>query len=202
MTTTPSDTADASLRRTVRFVALANLAYFGIEFAVALHIGSVALFADSVDFLEDASVNLLILVALGWSLRMRARIGMLLAGILLIPSLAALWTALLKLADPAPPAPLPLSVAGAGALVVNLSCALALARQRHHGSSLARAAFLSARNDVIANVAIIAAGIVTAATLSGVPDLVVGAGIALLNIGAAWDVWRLARDEHLAAAEP
>ena len=75
MTTTPSDTADASLRRTVRFVALANLAYFGIEFAVALHIGSVALFADSVDFLEDASVNLLILVALGWSLRMRARIG-------------------------------------------------------------------------------------------------------------------------------
>jgi Co/Zn/Cd efflux system component len=35
------------------------LAYFGIEFAVALMIGSVSLFADSVDFLEDASINFL-----------------------------------------------------------------------------------------------------------------------------------------------
>jgi Co/Zn/Cd efflux system component len=77
----------------VRLVALLNLAYFGVEFAVALTIGSVSLFADSVDFLEDASLNLLILMALGWSARARARVGMLLAGILLVPGLATLWTA-------------------------------------------------------------------------------------------------------------
>jgi hypothetical protein len=47
--------------------------YFGVEFAVALSIGSVSLFADSVDFLGDASVNFLILMALGWSVRSRAR---------------------------------------------------------------------------------------------------------------------------------
>jgi Co/Zn/Cd efflux system component len=46
-------------------VAALNLAYFGVEFAVALKIGSVSLFADSVDFLEDAAVNFLITVALG-----------------------------------------------------------------------------------------------------------------------------------------
>lgn len=193
--------ADAALRHTVQFVALANLAYFGIEFAVALAIGSVALFADSVDFLEDASVNFLILVALGWTLRRRARVGMVLAGILLIPSVAALLTAIAKLANPTPPAPVPLSLAGAGALIVNLACAIALAGHRRHGSSLARAAFLSARNDAIANVAIIVAGLVTAATLSGVPDLVVGVGIGALNIGAAWEVWRAARAEHLATAQ-
>jgi len=33
------------------------LAVFGIEFAVAIVIGVVSLFADSVDFLEDTSVN-------------------------------------------------------------------------------------------------------------------------------------------------
>ena len=54
---------DTPLRRIVALVALLNLGYFGIEFAVALRIGSVSLFADSVDFLEDASVNLLILLA-------------------------------------------------------------------------------------------------------------------------------------------
>lgn len=192
---------DAALRRTVRFVALANLAYFGVEFAVARAIGSVALFADSVDFLEDASINFLILVALGWSLRLRARVGMLLAGILLIPSVAALWTAIARLADPAAPDPVSLSLAGAGALLVNVACAVALARHRHHGSSLARAAFLSARNDALANVAIITAGFVTAATLSGLPDLIVGVGIGALNIGAAWEVWQVARAEHLATSE-
>jgi Co/Zn/Cd efflux system component len=44
-----------ALRLTVRNVAALNLGYFGIEFAVALAIGSVALVADSVDFLEDAA---------------------------------------------------------------------------------------------------------------------------------------------------
>ena len=85
---------DPALRRATRFVGLLNLGYFGIEFAVALAIGSVSLFADSVDFLEDASVNFLILAALGWSTRRRAKVGMLLAGILLIPGIATLWTAL------------------------------------------------------------------------------------------------------------
>src|SRR3546814_7980796 len=45
---------DKALRRVVGTVALLNLAYFGVEFAVALRIGSVSLFADSVDFLEAA----------------------------------------------------------------------------------------------------------------------------------------------------
>src|SRR4051812_2315336 len=53
---------DEQLRRAVILVAVLNLAYFWIEFATALTIGSVALLADSADFLEDASVNLLILV--------------------------------------------------------------------------------------------------------------------------------------------
>jgi len=74
-------------------VAVLNLAYFGVEFAVALAIGSVSLFADSIDFLEDASINLLIALALAWSATNRARLGMALAGILLIPGLATLWTA-------------------------------------------------------------------------------------------------------------
>ncbi|MSP82982.1 MAG: cation transporter, partial [Alphaproteobacteria bacterium] len=52
-------TTDGAFRRVVRIVAILNFGYFGIEFAVALAIGSVSLFADSVDFLEDASVNVL-----------------------------------------------------------------------------------------------------------------------------------------------
>jgi Co/Zn/Cd efflux system component len=180
-------------------VALANLAYFGVEFAVALAIGSVALFADSIDFLEDASVNLLIFLALGWSLRARARVGMALAGILLLPALALLWALWQKLHAPVPPAAVPLSLTGSGALAVNLACALALARYRHHAGSLTRAAFLSARNDAYANLAIIVAGGLTAWTGSVWPDVVVGLGIAAMNADAAREVWTAARGEHRAS---
>jgi Co/Zn/Cd efflux system component len=185
-----------TLRRVVILVAGLNLAYFGVEFAVALAIGSVALFADSIDFLEDASVNLLIALALGWSAIGRARLGMALAGILLIPGLATLWTAWGKFMTPVPPAPVPLSLAGLGALAINLSCAFLLARFRAHSGSLTRAAFLSARNDTLANVAIIATGFVTANTLSAWPDLIVGLGIAAMNADAAREVWAAAREEH------
>src|SRR6476660_3263519 len=186
---------NTNLRKIVIIVAVLNLAYFGVEFAVAIAIGSVSLFADSVDFLEDASLNLLIATALGWTALNRARLGMALAAILLIPVLATLWTAWQKFATPVPPAPLALSLTGAGALAVNLVCALMLARYRTHGGSLTRAAFLSARNDVLANVAIVGAGLVTAHTLSAWPDLVIGLGIFFMNLDAAREVYAAARRE-------
>ena len=187
-----------ALRKAVRVVALLNLAYFGVEFSVALLIGSVALFADSIDFLEDASLNALILLALAWSAPRRAVVSKVLAGIILIPGLATVWMAWQKFAVPMPPAPLPLSLTAAGALLVNFVCALLLVRVRHHGGSLGLAAFLSARNDVLANAAIILAGLVTGYTLSIWPDLLVGLGIAILNAGAAAEVYRAAGKEYYA----
>ena len=198
--TSPSD--EDGLRRVVRLVVLLNLSYFGVEFAVALAIGSVALFADSIDFLEDASVNFLILAALAWSAARRAQVGMALSGILLVPGLATLWTAWEKFNAPIPPEPGPLTLAGAGALAVNFACAFMLARYRTHSGSLTRAAFLSARNDVLANLAIIAAGLVTAYLwASAWPDLIVGLGIAAINADAAREVWTAAREEHRAAKD-
>lgn len=189
------------LRRAVLIVALLNLGYFGVEFAVGLAIGSVSLFADSVDFLEDTSVNLLIFFALAWSARTRARVGMGLAVILLAPALAFLLALYGKFTHPVPPEPFVLSLTGAGALLVNLSSALLLARFRAHGGSLTRAAFLSARNDAIANIAIIGAGLVTATLWPSVwPDVIVGLAIAIMNIDAAREVWEAAREEH--AAQP
>ena len=188
-----------TLKHAVCFVAVANLAYFGIEFAVALNIGSVSLFADSIDFLEDAAVNLLILVALRWNAKARARLGVGLAGILLIPAVATAWTAWEKLMLPVAPAPLPMTVTGLGALAINLCCAVVLAKFRDHAGSLSRAAFLSARNDALANIAIMAAAGVAILYPSGWPDLIVGIGIAALNADAARAVFAAARAERLSA---
>jgi Co/Zn/Cd efflux system component len=191
----------ASLRKVVRRVALLNLGYFGVEFAVALAIGSVSLFADSIDFLEDTSVNFIIVVAIGWTARHRARVGMALAGLLLVPGLATLWTAWQKFSLPVAPDAVPLTLTGMGALAINMSCAFMLARYSDHRGSLTRAAFLSARNDALANVAIIGAGLVTALAPSAWPDLIVGLGIVAINADAAREVWQAARAEHR-ASEP
>jgi Co/Zn/Cd efflux system component len=195
----PPDNDNAALKGAVRWVAVLNLSYFSIEFAVALAIGSVSLFADSVDFLEDGAVNLLILAGLGWPTARRAKLGMLLAFIILVPALATLWTAWRNYASGLVPDAIPLSVTGLGALAINFIAARMLAPFRTRGGSLTRAAFLSARNDVIANAAIIAAGLLTAATASRWPDLIVGLGIAALNADAAREVFEAARAEHTAA---
>ena len=187
---------DRELHRAIRIVALLNLAYFDIEFGIALTIGSVSLMADSIDFLEDASINLLILLGLRWNARWRSRLGTALSCVLLVPSLATLWMAWNKFVLPIPPAAVPLTITGIGALVVNLSCAFILAGYRDYRGSLTRAAFLSARNDAYANVAIIISGVLTKYLFSVWPDLVVGLGIAAMNARAAWEVYREARYER------
>lgn len=182
-----------------RVVAL-NLRYFLVKVSVAAVIGSVALVADSIDVLEDASVNLLILLALGWSAVWRARVGLALAAILLVPAIATLRTAWGKLLEPVAPAPVPLTLAGLGALAVNLACALMLARHRTTGGSLTRAAFLSARNDAAANLGSVLVGLVTAFIWrSAWPDVIVGLAIAALNADAAREVWQAARYEARAS---
>lgn len=104
-----------AVSRAVRVVVIANLIYFVVEFAVATRIRSVSLFADSIDFLEDAAVNALMLVGLGWSARSRARLGMALALVLLLPGRATLWAAWSAWSSGHVPASTPLSMTGLGA---------------------------------------------------------------------------------------
>lgn len=189
-------------RRALIWVVALNLGYGVIEGTVGLMIGSVSLIVDSVDFFEDSFVNLLILIGLGWSMAARARLGGALAFFLAIPAAAALWMVWSKIQTPVPPAAEGLTLTALGALAINFASALIIARYRNAGGALMRAAFLSARNDMIGNVAMIAAGGLTAASGSIWPDIVVGLGLAMLHGDAAREVWRTARDERLAQHGP
>ena len=197
--TSAQDPRAARLRRTVAIVAALNFAYFFVEFSVALLAGSVSLLADSVDFLEDTAINVLILVALGWPLARQALMGKAMALIILAPAAVAAWEAAQRFAAPTAPDVVPLVLASLGAIAVNGTSAWLLARAHHHGGALGRAAFLSARNDVLVNVAIIAMGLVTTWTGSGWPDLILGCVIILLALRAAHEVWEVSEEERLAA---
>ncbi|MDL0401758.1 hypothetical protein QQO25_02070 [Corynebacterium lehmanniae] len=84
---------EQKIRRAVLIVALLNLAYFFVEFAGAVAIGSASLFADSADFLEDTAINLLVFFAVAWPAARRRTAGSVLAALILIPAVAAIAAA-------------------------------------------------------------------------------------------------------------
>ena len=176
-------------------MAVLNLAYFGVEFAVALAIRSVSLFADSIDFLEDASVNFLILVALGWD----AHAGREWAWRWPVSCSSLAW----------PPSGRP---GGSSPCRRPRRCRLAGRCRRPRREPLVRdhAGLLPpapaptrglplGQERPLANVAIIATDS-SPDTRSAWPDLIVGLGIALMNADAAREVYGAAREEHRAAS--
>ena len=82
-----------SFKKAVFLVAVLNLIFFFIEFLVALNIRAVSLLADSIDFIEDTSINFLIFFAVSLSLVKRAKISIFLSIIMLLPGLVAVWAA-------------------------------------------------------------------------------------------------------------
>lgn len=184
------------IRRAVLIVALLNFGYFFVEFAAAIAIGSASLFADSADFLEDTAINMLVFFAVAWPASRRRTAGSVLAALILIPAVAAIATVVMKILDPEPPSPEGLTGVAFGALVVNLICAVILLRLRNEGSSLATGAWLAARNDALANVLIIVAGLLTFVWATAWFDIIVGAIIAVVNLSAAKEVWEESREEH------
>lgn len=184
------------IRRAVLIVALLNFAYFFVEFAAAIAIGSASLFADSADFLEDTAINLLVFFAVVWPPERRRKVGGVLAGLILIPAVAAIVMVVVKIVTQEPPSPEGLTGVAFGALLVNVICAVILLRLREEESSLATGAWLAARNDAVANVLIIAAGLLTFVWPTAWFDIVVGAIIAAINLSAAKEVWGASREEH------
>ena len=173
----------------VAAVALLNFSYFFIEFYMGYKIGSVSLFADSIDFLEDSLLNTLIFFAFYWS-KPRQKIVARIASIsLLIPVFFTAYTIWKKTTIGTVPDPLDMGVTAFGALIVNVSCAFILHLYKKKGNALYLAAFLSARNDALVNISIMVAGVITFYNPSYIPDLVVGVFIAYLNIDAAKKVW-------------
>ena len=184
-----------SFKKAVFLVAILNLIFFFIEFTVALNIRSVSLLADSIDFIEDTSINFLIFFAVSLSLVKRAKISIFLSIIMTLPGFVAIWAVWKQIIYQQPPEPIELSIVGFGALVVNCLCTYILIKFRNYSGSLTKAAFLSARNDAIANITIIIAGIITIFHPSVWPDILVGLFIAYIRTESALEIFKKARDE-------
>jgi Co/Zn/Cd efflux system component len=183
-TTGEREGGTASYRRALLIAAGLNMAMVVVEVAAAFYANSMALFADAVDFYEDAMTYLMAIALIGFGFRVRAAFGMLLALMMVLPSLWIAWKSVEQLLYGVAPSPLPMGVVGMLALLVNLYCAWLLLPHRE-GDSAHQGVWLSTRNDAIANISIVLAAVATAATGSLWPDVVVGVVIAGINVQAA-----------------
>ncbi|MDI9313335.1 MAG: cation transporter [Hydrotalea sp.] len=180
------------LRRIILVIAALNLLYFAVEFFYAVKINSVALTADSIDFLEDAAMNLLVFFAALWSALWRRRVGLFLAITMALPAVATIWALYRQLTIQIPPSGHVISWVSLGALAVNVFCSLLLVghQRKNKKNNLLRATYLSSRNDAINNIAIIATGLITIFYPSIWPDVVVGVFIAILHSSGALEVYQ------------
>lgn len=187
---------DPAYRRALIIGAALNIGMVFIEGAAGVLVGSAALLADAVDFIEDAGMFGLALVALAWSKRARAAAGAV-QGLAMatvgVCAIAAIMRRLLAGGVPSAPS---IGAVALLALGVNFYCAYRLAPFTRGDASM-RGAWLSARNDAILNLTTIFAAGAIYLTHSAWPDVIVGALIAAINLWAAAEVLQsAARERH------
>ena len=180
------------IRRVLVVVMMLNLMMFVLEFGAGIIADSAALMADSVDMLGDGLVYGISLYALNRSLRWRAGMALAKAGFILALGLGVIVEIVVKIVWGHPPASDLMLIFGGMALVANLSCVGLLWPYRRHDVNLA-STFECSRNDVVANLGVLAAAGLVAITASPWPDIAVAAVIALLfirsSLGVMAEAW-------------
>ena len=167
-----------------------NAVLFLVEIVAGWLAESTGLIADSLDMLADAFVYGLGLWAVGRPSRAKLRaahVSGLLQALLAAGVFADVARRWVVGSAPEPPAMIGIS---ALALAGNVTCLLLLARHRHGGAHM-KASWIFSTNDVLANLGVIAAGGLVAATGSRVPDLVIGTLVAALVLLGAVRILRL-----------
>ncbi|WP_207063179.1 cation diffusion facilitator family transporter [Motiliproteus sp. SC1-56] len=164
-------------RRLLGLLLGLNGLMFAVEGSLGLLAQSTGLIADALDMLADASVYGLALYAVGRSETLKNRAAALSGGAQLLLALAVIAEVLRRTVYGSEPQSLLMMATAALALAVNLTCLTLLNRHRH-GEIHLRASWLFSASDVLANLGVIAAGLLVAWTGTPWPDLVIGALIA------------------------
>lgn len=156
-----------------------NGGMFVVEITAGLLADSTALIADSLDMLADATVYAIGLYAVGRSLVAKAKAAHISGVFQVILGLGVLFDIVRRFVVGSEPESMLMMVIGTVALIANTICLMLLYKHRQ-GEVHMRASWIFSKNDVIANLGVIGAGVLVAWLGSPWPDLVIGLIIALI----------------------
>jgi len=181
----------AAERRVLRLVLAINATMFVGELVLGLVAQSTGLIADSLDMLADAMVYGMSLLAVGGAVHRQQRAARFSGWVQLALALGVMLEVGRRAFGEVEPVESLMVGVATVALVANLASVALLARHRSDGVHL-RASWIFTTTDALANLGVIAAGVLVGITGSAVPDLVVGALISLLVLSGAIRILRMA----------
>jgi cation diffusion facilitator family transporter len=164
-------------------VLVALLAINGIMFVLELAIGvfaeSTALIADALDMLADATVYGISLYAVGRAGRHKTNAAFVSGIMQIVLGLGVIAEVVRRFFTGSEPEPLFMVGVGLVALVANSICLMLIAKHRD-GEIHMRASWIFSRNDVLANLGVIIAGLLVGVFQNSLPDLIIGSVIAIV----------------------
>lgn len=169
----------AGYRRALYAVIAINIVLAIGETAAGAISGSTALLADAMDFWADSFTYSASLWAIHQSTKTRARVALVKGGSLSIMAAVVLGLAITRAFDPETPHAVIMEGTAIAALLANALSVLILLKWRS-GDANVRSVWLCSRNDMIGNVAVLAAGILVFTTGSAAPDLIAAGLMAAL----------------------
>jgi len=182
---------DASGEKRVLIWLLAiNATLFVVELGAGWWAHSAGLIADAMDMFADAAVYAVALYAVGRAARHKLAAARLSGGLQMLLAFGALAETARHILTGAAPSGVAMAGIATLALAANIACLLLIYRQRYAGVHM-RASYIFSANDVLANLGVIAAGLLVNWTASPWPDWIIGALIGLLVLSGALRILRL-----------
>jgi len=170
-------------------VLVINAVLFVVEAAAGLLANSTALLADSLDMLGDSLVYGFSLYVLWRSPAWKAKAALLKGAIMAMFGAGVLLEVFYKTVSGIVPSAETMGIIGALVLLGNGICFLLLFRHRSDDLNM-RSTWLCSRNDIIANLSVLAAALGVKILNASWPDILVGAAIAALFLRSAFTVLR------------
>lgn len=176
--------------RTLKLLLAINAVMFVAELTVAWLAQSAGLLADSLDMFADAAVYGLALYAVGRNKDAQVRTAHVSGWLQAALAVGAVAEVVRRFVVGSEPESIAMIVMASVALVANSACLWLVTRHRDGGAHM-KASTIFSTNDVVANMGVIAAGVLVALTGSQYPDLVIGTIIAVVVLSGARRILRL-----------
>ena len=174
-------------------VLLINAVMFVAEFGAGIRAASLSLTGDSLDMLGDALVYASSLYVINKSDKAQAGIALLKGFIMFLLAVGVFARASYQILAGTSPEAFTMGAWGLLALLANLMCLLLLMRHRNDNLNMS-SVWLCSRNDIIANMSVLASAALVFITHSIWPDLAVGLLLTIVFAKSAGNVlaksWR------------
>lgn len=179
----------ASQGHVLKIVLAINLLMFFVELAFGIRARSTSLLADSLDMFGDSAVYAFSLFVLTKSDYWRASAAFLKGLIMTAFGIAVFFEAWNKIFASIIPHSETISIVGIIALIANSICLILLLKHRRDDINM-RSTWLCSRNDIVANIGVIGAGVAVSLMNSKWPDIAIGMIIAGIFLTTSFAVLR------------